>query len=205
MGPGGLAFDHCRESWAKTRAGGRLLYRTFRLTSRGSDDVTHLEESPQAIGTAKSSTGRYRTRRAQEPGRGWHLLRLEERILLSTFTVTNTLDNTKAGSLRWAITQVNADKGNTVDTIDFNIPGTGPFTISPDVGAAGDHALRIHQWLQPAAFQSQHRDGQRQRRHLDPVERNAARAFRRPANHRGNSTVRGLAINQFEQYGIRTL
>ncbi len=60
------------------------------------------------------------------------LLRLEERQLLSTFTVTSTgNDATVAGTLPWAIDQVNADTGPFPDTIDFNIPGTGPFTITP--------------------------------------------------------------------------
>jgi hypothetical protein len=51
--------------------------------------------------------------------------RLEERVLLSMFTVTETLDNAKTGSLRWAINQVNADAARGVDTIDFNIRGAG--------------------------------------------------------------------------------
>ena len=76
--------------------------------------------------------------------------RLEERVLLSTFTVTNTLDNSRAGSLRHAINQVNADKGNTVDTIDFNIPGTGPFTISPTSPLpAITHSVLIDGYSQP--------------------------------------------------------
>ena len=46
----------------------------------------------------------------------------------ATFTVTNTND-TGAGSLRQAITSAAATTGP--HTINFNIPGTGPFTISP--------------------------------------------------------------------------
>jgi parallel beta-helix repeat protein len=52
---------------------------------------------------------------------------IERRLLLSTYTVVNTNDD-GPGSLRDAITQV--DNG-TDDIIDFDIPGTGPFTISP--------------------------------------------------------------------------
>ena len=77
----------------------------------------------ETISTPKSSAGRARTRRAVQPDLMRHLQRLEERTLLSTFTVTNTLDNTKTGSLRWAITQVNAAKGTAVETIDFNALG----------------------------------------------------------------------------------
>src|SRR4051812_5624560 len=45
--------------------------------------------------------------------------RLEERVLLSTFTVTNTKDDGKPGSLRWAIDRVNAGNGKKIDTINF--------------------------------------------------------------------------------------
>src|SRR5208282_5617254 len=44
-----------------------------------------------------------------------------------TFIVTNTLDS-GLGSLRWAITNANANAGP--DTINFQIIGTAPFTIN---------------------------------------------------------------------------
>jgi hypothetical protein len=59
---------------------------------------------------------------------------LEARQLLSTFTVTSTLDDGSTGTLRWAIGQVNADTADSAaspDEIAFNIPGTGPFGIGP--------------------------------------------------------------------------
>jgi hypothetical protein len=46
----------------------------------------------------------------------------------ATFTVTNTADS-GAGSLRQAILDANANAG--ADTIAFNIPGSGPFVITP--------------------------------------------------------------------------
>jgi parallel beta-helix repeat protein len=46
----------------------------------------------------------------------------------ATFTVTNTSDS-GGGSLRQAILDANGNAGP--DTIDFNIPGTGPFVILP--------------------------------------------------------------------------
>ncbi|MGP0066019.1 MAG: beta strand repeat-containing protein [Isosphaeraceae bacterium] len=51
---------------------------------------------------------------------------------MSTFTVTDTLDDGSIGSLPWAITQVNQDTTDTSanpDTIDFDINGTGIQTI----------------------------------------------------------------------------
>jgi hypothetical protein len=46
----------------------------------------------------------------------------------ATFTVTNVGD-AGPGTLRWAITSANGSFG--FDVIDFNIPGPGPFTITP--------------------------------------------------------------------------
>jgi hypothetical protein len=60
------------------------------------------------------------------------LLRLEYRQLLSTFTVTSTGVDGSTGTLLWGINQVNSDAGPFPDTIDFNIPGTSPFTIQPN-------------------------------------------------------------------------
>ena len=56
------------------------------------------------------------------------LERLESRVLLSTFMVTNTNDS-GAGSLRQAILSANASFAP--DTISFNIAGTGVQTIAP--------------------------------------------------------------------------
>src|SRR6476469_5856180 len=59
---------------------------------------------------------------------------VEQRILFSTFTVTNTND-AGAGSFRQAIIDANANPNPTnpadVDYILFNIPGTGVHTITP--------------------------------------------------------------------------
>jgi hypothetical protein len=59
------------------------------------------------------------------------VLELERRTLLSTFTVTDTLDDTNKGSLRWAIGQVNSDNNPAADTIKFAIPGSGVQVIAP--------------------------------------------------------------------------
>ncbi|MEZ2243773.1 MAG: DUF4347 domain-containing protein, partial [Microcoleus sp.] len=47
--------------------------------------------------------------------------------VLATYSVTNTNDS-GTGSLRSAIDQANSNPG--LDTINFNIPGTGPYTIT---------------------------------------------------------------------------
>src|SRR5262245_40796568 len=53
---------------------------------------------------------------------------LEDRRLLATFTVINTLDDNNLGSLRRAINDANGSSG--VDLIAFNIPGSGTHTIA---------------------------------------------------------------------------
>ncbi|WP_406700438.1 Calx-beta domain-containing protein [Singulisphaera sp. Ch08] len=53
---------------------------------------------------------------------------MEGRILLTVFSVTETLDSLSPGTLRWAIGQVNHGDGG--DTIAFAIPGPGVKTIS---------------------------------------------------------------------------
>ena len=67
-----------------------------------------------ALGQTKSnhdrSSSRLATRRRTRRCT-WALEELDARVLLSIFTVTNTLDDGSTGSLRWAINQVNTDTG----------------------------------------------------------------------------------------------
>ena len=89
-------------------------------------------DSPKAgskfLRRVHSRHGSRRRRRTNAP---LAVERMEERTLLSTFSVTNTNDS-GSGSLRQAILDNNSDTANTAaDTIDFNIPGTGVQTIQP--------------------------------------------------------------------------
>ncbi len=84
-----------------------------------------------------------------------HVLLFSELILLSllfapkvyaaTFTVTNTNDS-GAGTLRQAILDANANPG--LDTITFNIPGAGPFSIKP-LSALPAIEVYPKSWTQP--------------------------------------------------------
>ena len=81
---------------------------------------------------------------------------LESRRLLSqTFTVTNSVNDGSTGSLNWAITQVNEDTTDSTsspDVIDFNIPGTGPFTMAaPGTDATAGNPVIINGYSQPGS------------------------------------------------------
>jgi hypothetical protein len=89
------------------------------------------------------STSRVRHQdRARRPRRLWALEGLEDRVLLSgqsVYTVTDTSDSASdTGSLRYAVTQANADPNPSGSLIDFNLstsdPGyhatTGSWTIT---------------------------------------------------------------------------
>jgi len=82
----------------------------------------------QTVTTGRFSIGNSKNAR-RHCGRGLRpgLETLEPRIALSTITVTRTADDEIAGSLRYAIEQVNL---GLYDTIDFNFSG-GSHTITP--------------------------------------------------------------------------
>ena len=67
--------------------------------------------------------------RANRRRSGFQTERLENRTLLSTFTVTTTADS-GAGSLRQAILDSNASNNVTANTIQFNINAGGLRTIA---------------------------------------------------------------------------
>ena len=112
-----------------------------------------------------------------------------------TFTVTNTADS-GLGSLRWAITNANANPGTT-NNINFNITGTAPFTINllsalPDVT---DPWTIIDATTQPGWLNSQ----------TPVVELNGTNAGAGSVGLELDSAfnrVVGLAINRFSSYGI---
>ncbi len=119
---------------------------------------------------------------------------LEVRQLLSAVTVVNTSDG-GAGSLRAAITQVNADTQPGVDTINFAI-GTGVHTIIPlSALPTITHAVVIDGSSQPG-FAGK-----------PLIELDGATAgFNSSSNgltiDAGGSTVKDLVINRFHASGI---
>ncbi len=133
-----------------------------------------------------------RGRRARRVVFPLHCERIERRLLLSTYVVTNTNDDTNANSLRWAIQQVDSD--TTSDTIDFDIPGGGTPTIqlSSPLPALTNSVL-IDGTTQPGYLSS-------------PVV--VIDGSNLPAGSNGltlsagASTIRGLAIVDFSGSGI---
>ena len=123
---------------------------------------------------------------------------LEPRELLSTFTVTNTSDSDQdTGSLRWAIEQANADTGSAPVLIDFGIPGTGPFTISPTTPLPTiTHSVVIDGYTQPGASANTQAQGDNATIliDLDGGSIPSSDGLTVAAN---GSTVRGIAVGDF--------
>ncbi len=129
--------------------------------------------------------------------------RLEDRTLLSTFSVSNT-DDHGAGSLRQAIVDANnnANVGGFPDEIDFDIPGSGLQVISPTSGLPPiTDPVVIDGYTQPGSSPNTVVDGDSATLlivldgSLDPLADGLLL-------YAGNSTVRGLVINGFNE-GIR--
>jgi hypothetical protein len=148
--------------------------------------------------------------RPKRPRRGFasafrRMERLEERVLLSTFTVTNLLDDGSTGSLRWAINEVNADTSRGTDTIDFDVPGTGPFVIAPSSPLPTiTHQVLVNGYSQPGASPNTEAGGDNA---VILIEIGGANAgFTSGLTLQADrSTIQGLAINGFAQDGIHLL
>ncbi|MBI4660225.1 MAG: right-handed parallel beta-helix repeat-containing protein [Verrucomicrobia bacterium] len=108
-----------------------------------------------------------------------------ESSLGATFSVTNT-ENSGPGSLRQAI--LDANQTAETDTIPFNIPGSGPYTIRPASTLPKITAPIILDGMTQPGFAGQ-----------PIVELDASGAATGHGLHitAGNSTVRGLVINGF--------
>jgi hypothetical protein len=117
---------------------------------------------------------------------------MEDRRLLSPIPVTNTLDNSNPGSLRWAIGQANAAAGS---TIDFQIPTAGVQTIAlTEALPAITVPVTIDGTSQPgyAGTPLIELDGAGAGTKVDGLDLAG-----------GNSVVKGLAINRFSGAGIK--
>ena len=128
---------------------------------------------------------------------------LEARRLLTTYMVMNTNDS-GAGSLRQAILDVNLD--TSLDTIAFNIPGTGVHTISPASALpAITNPVTIDGYTQPGASPNTMANGDNAVLEvaLDGavVGADASAGLHITA---GGSTVRGLVIEDFGGTGFTT-
>src|SRR6056297_3392119 len=113
----------------------------------------------------------------------------------TTFTVTNTTDNSDPGSLRWAIGEANAEAGESI--IEFDIPGEGPHIIQPQT----QYTSFTNPITVGGTTQAGYADGAPVIV-LDGSLTTAAPALVFTASA-DNSTVRGLSIINFESLAIR--
>ncbi len=120
------------------------------------------------------------------------LLLLEERCLLSVYTVTDPTDDGSSGTLRSIIGQVNSD--TTPDTIDFDLPGTAPYVIQPTSALPEiTNSVLIDGTSQPgyAGQPIVELNGSQAGGGSDGLELGG-----------GSITVQGLVVNQFNGNGI---
>jgi hypothetical protein len=124
----------------------------------------------------------------------------------ATFTVTNTAD-TGAGSLRQAILDSNGNAG--VDTIEFNIPGSGVHTITPatDLPDITD-GFQIRGFTQPGSAANTNGPGQPDNSvHLIEIDGTHTSggiggAVLRVVTAPGGFAIDGLVINRAPNSGI---
>lgn len=130
--------------------------------------------------------------RARTRDRRPRIERLEDRRLLATFTVTNTLDS-GSGSLRDAITQANTNAG--ADVIEFNIGGSGVQTINL--------ASALPTIIDPVTIDGTTQPGFAGVPRVELNGTNAGAATHGLRISAANSVVKGLIINRFGGDGIR--
>ena len=117
--------------------------------------------------------------------------------ILDSFTVVNNNDK-GFGSLRWAMENANASAGT--DTITFDIPGTGPFTIQPDssLPIITDPVV-IDGYSQSGSSPASERGPATLMIELDGTNAGTTDGLTISS---GSSVVRGLCINRFEENAI---
>ncbi len=106
----------------------------------------------------------------------------------ATFVVTTTADS-GSGSLRQAIQSANAT-ATVADTINFNLPGTGPFTITALSPRTNTGPVTIDGYSQPGASANALANGDDAVLQIVVTNTLLIDAT--------NSTVRGLAIKQIQ-------
>jgi hypothetical protein len=172
-------------------------------------DVVTLTFPAVPVGSAGDTFARFRLstdRAGQEPTGAANDGEVEDYAVTieqatCRLVVTHTGD-TGTGSLREAIHCANSLLG--LDTITFNIPGTGPHTIQPlsQLPIITDPVV-IDGYTQPDAQPNTNPVGQGLNTmlmvELDGSNAGSARGLEITA---GGSTVRGLAINRFSSVGI---
>ena len=126
-----------------------------------------------------------------------------------TFTVTNTGDPGDGicgggCTLREAITAANSTPG--ANTIKFNIPGSGPHTISPTSPLPEiTERVTIDGYSQPGAFENTSPVGTNADPMIELSGQNAGQGADGLKVRASGSMVRGLIINCFEDRGVEVL
>ena len=121
------------------------------------------------------------------------LLALSSSLPAAMFTVVN-INDSGAGSLRQALLDANSNPG--ADSIQFNIPGSGPHTISPetDLPAITD-AVTLNGYSQPGSSPNTLQNGCNA---VLRIELDGGDAMDGLVFQASDCTVRGLCLNRFK-------
>ncbi|HEX8199173.1 MAG TPA: hypothetical protein VF590_01705, partial [Isosphaeraceae bacterium] len=151
----------------------------------------------------RSRRSTHHLRRIRRPASSPRVEILEDRWLLATFTVANTNDG-GAGSLRQALLDANATPGT--DTVAYNLPGTGPFTIRPTSALPRvDDPIIIDGYTQPGSVVNTRATGDNAVLRVVIDGSAAGAGVTGLTIAAGGSTVRGLVINGFSGAGLKLL
>ena len=159
----------------------------------GATVTIQVSAVPQAGGTLSSLAGVTGTTSDPDPSNNTALAVTTVTAAGSTLVVTNTNDS-GPGSFRQALITANAD-GGARDTIAFNIPGDGPFTIRPTM------LPDLPAITQPVVIDGTTQPGYEGTPLIEISGENADFVSGLVINA-GNSVIRGLAIIRFQRAGI---
>lgn len=170
---------------------------------------SHRENEKSSFGRPLASdvvqSGRKKGSRMKETrarGSSFTFERLEERDVPAVFTVSSTLDDGSVGTLRWAIEQANATAG--LDTIQFQLASTATKISLQSALPTITDAIHLHGFSQPGSNVNTSSIGGS----IDAAPRvildgsGAGAGVSGLHITAGNSTVRGLVIQNFSGYGI---
>lgn len=203
--PGDADFVSADEDGTNDYYGGTVGWGLGTMAAHTSTNV-HLVVLPKFVGSISTAVNVQATEFEPTPADNTASLITTITGTPRTLVVTNAGDS-GPGTLRAALTDVNAN-GYGLDTITFNIPGAGLHTITPTFNLPSIQSpVLIDGYSQPGAQSNTLINGdnavlQIELRGTVPSNPQIISGVSGLEVMIGNTTIRGLIIDQFLQYGI---